>query len=167
MPASSSDRPAATLSTGLYEFTEAQNETIARAGARARQWGVLSFITGVFALIGLVVTLVFRDELIAHGLEPSYTTTFIVALTPVVLTHLIIATLYAKAGASLQAVVKTQGNDVEHLMRSLHKLGTAFLVEFAIGMVAVCVSVALGVQMARENVASETERTAPPQGQDG
>ena len=163
MTASSSDPPETLLSSGLYEFTEAQNLVVARAGSRARQWGVISVLTGVLALAGLIITLIFREELIAHGLEPSYTTTFIVALTPVVLTHLIIAVLYVKAGASLEAVVATQGNDVEHLMRSLHKLGTAFLVEFAIGMIAAVVSVALGVQMARENVSAEQARTGEAQ----
>ncbi|MCR9159795.1 MAG: hypothetical protein ACE37F_05555 [Nannocystaceae bacterium] len=147
--------PGGPLSTGRYEFTNEENEKIALVGARATLWGYISVVTGVLALIGLVVSLVFKDELISHGLEPNYVTVFVVALVPVVLTHLVISMLYMGAGKSLQAVVHTQGNDVEHLMQSLDKLGTAFLVEFAIGMLAVVVSAGVGVQMAIDSVAAE------------
>jgi len=121
-------------------------------GARARLWGLVSLITGVLALVGLIVSLVFKDELILHGLDPSYVTIFVVSLVPIVLTHLVISMLYVGAGKSLQAVVATEGNDIEHLMQSLDKLGTAFLVEFAIGFLAIIVSVGAGVQMAVDNV---------------
>ncbi len=147
--------PGGSLSTGHYEFTDAENEKIALVGARATLWGYISIITGVLALIGLVVSLVFKDELISHGLEPNYVTVFVVALVPIVLTHLVISMLYMGAGKSLQAVVHTQGNDIEHLMQSLDKLGTAFLVEFGIGMLAVVISTGVGVQMAIDSIATE------------
>lgn len=147
--------PGGALSTGHYEFTNDENAMIAATGARAKLWGVISLVTGVLALVGLIVSLLFKDELIDHGLEPNYVTVFVVALVPIVLTHLVISMLYVASGKSLQAVVHTQGNDVEHLMQSLDKLGTAFLVEFAIGMLAVVVSFGIGVQMAIESVANE------------
>lgn len=147
--------PGGPLSTGHYEFTDAENEKIALVGARATLWGYISIVTGVLALIGLVVSLVFKDELVSHGLEPNYVTVFVVALVPIVLTHLVISMLYMGAGKSLQAVVHTQGNDIEHLMQSLDKLGTAFLVEFGIGMLAVVISTGVGVQMAIDSIATE------------
>lgn len=147
--------PGGNLSTGNYEFTDEENEKISVTGARATMWGYVSIVTGVLALVGLIVSLLFKAELVAHGLEPSYVTVFVVSLVPIVLTHLVIAMLYVGAGKSLQAVVHTQGNDIEHLMQSLDKLGTAFLVEFAIGMLAVVVSAGVGIQMAVENVAAE------------
>jgi len=147
--------PGGTLSTGHYEFSDAQNETISLVGGRAKLWGFISIITGVLALVGLVVSLLFKDQLIAHGLAPSYVTVFVVALVPIVLTHLVISMLYIGAGKALQAVVRTQGNDIDHLMRSLDRLGTAFMVEFGIGMLAVVISGGLGVKMAVDNVAAE------------
>ncbi len=140
--------PGGPLSTGHYEFSDEENEQISLTGARARLWGLISLITGVLALVGLIVSLVFKDELILHGLEPNYVTVFVVSLMPIVLTHLVISMLYVGAGKSLQAVVATRGNDIEHLMQSLDKLGTAFLVEFGIGMLAVVISTGVGVQMA-------------------
>ncbi len=157
-------QPGGTLSTGHYEFNETENATIADAGARAKLWGVASFITGALALVGLIVALLFKDELIQHGLESNYITIFVVTLVPVVLTHLVISMLYIGAGKSLQAVVHTQGNDIEHLMQSINKLGTAFLVEFAIGMIAIIGGAYVGVQMAVDNLAAqkaaEAERAA-------
>lgn len=147
--------PGGPLSTGHYEFTADENETIALVGSRAKLWGIISIVTGVLALVGLVVALLFKDELIEHGLEANYVTVFVVALVPIVLTHLVISMLYMGAGKSLQAVVHTQGNDIEHLMQSLDKLGTAFLVEFGIGMLAVVVSTGIGVQMAIDSIATE------------
>ena len=147
--------PGGALSTGHYEFTDEENEKIALVGARATLWGYISIVTGALALIGLVVSLVFKDELISHGLESNYVTVFVVALVPIVLTHLVISMLYMGAGKSLQAVVHTQGNDIEHLMQSLDKLGTAFLVEFGIGMLAVVISTGVGVQMAVDSIATE------------
>ncbi|MGH1342038.1 MAG: hypothetical protein ACRBN8_10830 [Nannocystales bacterium] len=144
--------PGGPLSTGHYEFSDEENEQISQTGARARLWGLISLITGVLALVGLIVSLVFKDELILHGLDPSYVTIFVVSLVPIVLTHLVISMLYVGAGKSLEAVVATEGNDIEHLMQSLDKLGTAFLVEFVIGFLAIIVSVGAGVQMAVANV---------------
>jgi small-conductance mechanosensitive channel len=147
--------PGGPVSTGHYAFNAEENETIALAGTRAKIWGFVALGTGAAALIGLVVALLFKDELISHGLAGNFVTTFVVALVPVVLTHLVISMLYIGAGKSLEAVVHTQGNGIEQLMRSLHKLGTAFLVEFAIGMLAVVVSAGLGFQMAVDNLADQ------------
>lgn len=147
--------PGGPLSTGHYEFSSKENEKITLVGSRAKIWGFVAMGTGVLALVGLVVALLFKEELISHGLEGNFVTIFVVSLVPVVLTHLVIAMLYIGAGKSLEAVVRTQGNDVEHLMQSLDKLGTAFLVEFAVGMLAVVVSVGLGFQMAVNNLADQ------------
>jgi|GEM_PF-1400871 len=147
--------PGGTLSTGHYEFTEEENRMIAQTGARATLWGFVAIVTGVLALVGLIVSLVFKNELISHGLQANYVTVFVVSLVPIVLTHLVISTLYIGVGKSLRTVVQTQGNDVEHLMQSLDKLGTVFLIEFAIGMLAVVISAGVGLQMAFDNRAAE------------
>jgi hypothetical protein len=52
------------------------------------------------------------------------------------------------AGNALKAVVKTQGADVEHMMRGVGKLASAFFVEFAVGTVALVGGFAAGVALA-------------------
>ncbi len=133
--------PGGGLSTGSYEFNEYENATIAKMGARAWWWGLISAITGVIGLLMLGGVMAFLDELSAEGIEPHYVTLFVGALGPVVLTHLVIAFNYMGAGSSLKAVVNTQGNDVEHLMQSLRKLGTAFMVVSNINNAVVCTEV--------------------------
>ncbi len=139
--------PGGGLSTGSYEFNEYENATIAKMGARAWWWGLISAITGVIGLLMLGGVMAFLDELAAEGIEPHYVTLFVGALGPVVLTHMVIAFNYMGAGSSLKAVVNTQGNDVEHLMQSLRKLGTAFMVEFIVGIIAIAIGVGAGIYL--------------------
>ena len=52
--------PGGNLATGHYEFTAEENQKIAVTGARAKLWGYVSVVTGVLALVGLVVSLLFK-----------------------------------------------------------------------------------------------------------
>lgn len=140
------------LSTGSYEFDPIQNATIATMGSRAWWWGLVSVITGVLGVLLLGGAFAVRDELARKGVPPDLVTMVSVGLAPIVITHLVIAFSYMSAGRSLKAVVHTQGNDVEHLMQSLHKLGTAFMVEFIVGMLAIVVGFSAGLYLASEGI---------------
>jgi len=143
--------------TGGHEFSDADNHVIGRIGSRAWWWGLVCVITGVLGLLMLGSAWMFRGEVIAAGVEPQYVTLFFGTITPIVLTHMVIAFNYMSAGSSLKAVVETQGRDVEHLMQSLHKLGTAFMIEFIVGMVALVGGFAAGIYFAGMDFASSPD----------
>ncbi len=140
--------PGGGLSTGTYEFNEIENLAIAKMGSRAWWWGLFSVFIGIIGVAVIAVLFFMRGELSGSGIEPQYITLGIVALLPVAISHLVMAFNYMGAGSSLKQVVNTQGNDIELLMVSLRKLGTAFLVEFAIGVVALVIGASAGFMMA-------------------
>lgn len=139
--------PGGGLSTGTYEFNEIENLAIAKMGSRAWLWGLFSVFIGVLGVIAIAILFFMRGDLAGSGIEPQYITIGIVALLPVAISHLVMAFNYMGAGSALKQVVNTQGNDIELLMASLRKLGTAFLVEFAIGVVALVVGFSAGIMM--------------------
>ncbi len=114
-------------------------------GRRAWWWGLISVITGAVGVLVVGGVLAFRDVIVAQGVPGHYITVFVLALAPLLATHLLIAFNYMGAGNSLKAVVTTRGNDIEHLMRSLHKLGTAFMVEFIVGAIAMVLGFSAGL----------------------
>jgi O-antigen/teichoic acid export membrane protein len=136
------------LSTGRHEFSDEENKQIGETGRRAWLWGVVAIVSGIFGLGGLVVAFAFRSALAQSGLDPNWVTIFIVGLLPLVAANLVVGALYMGAGNALKAVVKTQGADVEHMMRGVGKLASAFFVEFAVGTVALVGGFAAGVALA-------------------
>jgi uncharacterized membrane protein len=136
------------LATGRHEFSEAENKQIGETGKRSWLWGLVALATGVLGSIGLAVAFVFRGEFAQAGLDPNWVTIFIVAVLPFVAVNLLSGFFYMGAGNSLKAVVKTQGSDVQHMIASLSKLGSAFLIDFLVGTLMFVGSFALGVALA-------------------
>jgi hypothetical protein len=89
-----------------YEFTDVENRVIARAAFWARALGIALLVTAGLGLLNLNVIGAIING--AVGL-------FMLA-----------------GGASLDAVVKTQGNDVAHMMTALGKLGNAFQIRVVV-----------------------------------
>ena len=136
------------LSTGRHEFNEHENKQISESGRRAWLWGVVAIISGILGMGGLVLAFAFRADLATAGLDANWVTIFIVGLLPLVASNLLVGALYMGAGNALKAVVKTQGADVEHMMRGIGKLASAFFVEFAVGSIALVGGFAAGVALA-------------------
>ena len=136
------------LAMGRHEFSEAENKQIGETGKRSWMWGLIALATGVLGSIGLVVAFVFRAEFARGGLDPNWVTIFIVALLPIVAVNLLIGSFYMGAGNSLSAVVKTQGADVEHMMKGLAKFASAFFIEFMVGTITLVGAFVLGIVLA-------------------
>lgn len=118
-----------------YEFDAGQNETIRKAATWS---GVLAWIMMVSAGLMALGGVLSRDE--------SAIGAVIVAAI-----YFVIGLYLRGAAVSMQAVVQTAGNDIEHLMIALDKLGSAFKVIgilFLLGAILFVVAiVALGAWM--------------------
>jgi len=113
--------------SGRYEFTPAQNEILKKAAT----W------TGLFAwiMMGSAGLMAVGGVLTA---EASSIGALIVAAI-----YFIIGLSFRGAVTSLKAVVQTEGNDIEHLMGAIDKLGSAFKVMgivFLLGVILFVVS---------------------------
>ena len=113
--------------TGHYEFTAAQNEILKKAATWA---GLLAWILmasgGLMAIGGILSLDVERlGALIAAAIY------FIIGLN------------FRGAAVSMKTVVETAGNDIDHLMTALDKLGSAFMVMGILFLLSVILFVAL------------------------
>jgi hypothetical protein len=103
-----------------YEFTAQQNQTIGRTGSRARWWGVLMLLFGLlFAALGLFA-------MIADGV---FDFSGVMIWAAIAMIPVYIGTQFVRAARSLDTVVSTEGNDVEHLMDAVGSLGSALLAQ--------------------------------------
>lgn len=129
-------------SQGGYEFDAIESQTIEKIGSRTRMWGIISLVVAIAGTIGLATMLVFVDAM--RGQLPAMVVNGIVALmVPTMIVHYAIAVLYIGSGSALLRVVHTQGNDVEHLLAGLAKMGTAFKVEFVVTIIAFVVGMSV------------------------
>lgn len=114
-----------------YEFDETQNQTIASAALWARILGIVMIVVGVLSLVNCnVITLII---------------------------NLIVGVNLLGGGSSLSMVVKTQGNDIAHMMQAIGKLGSAFktrVIATLIGLVLVCLVFAVVFVLALAGAAS-------------
>ncbi len=135
------------LSDGQYEFDYNEPEIIRRCGARARLWGIISVLIGVvltvvsvgmFAYGGVITAALargpFKDMMLLVG---GATLLAAIALLALAAVHLVSGWFYVRSGEYLQAVVDTQGDDVELLMNSLQRMGSAFMIEFTLMLISV------------------------------
>jgi hypothetical protein len=118
-----------------FEFSGADNDTIAATGRVAGLWGAVSFGIGVFAgLFGVFLLFTAKNGV------PAGAPFILLALGP-----LASGKAYVEAGRSLREVVRTEGSDIVLMTDAVRKLGTAARMEIA-GIVAmVLVAVAFGV----------------------
>jgi hypothetical protein len=89
-----------------YEFSEQENKTVERAAAWAKGLGLIMFIECGLQLINLNVL----------GL----------------LLHATLGYFFWRGGQALTEVVETEGNDVQHLLEALEKLGTALQIRIIV-----------------------------------
>ena len=121
------------LSEGQYEFGGDENMRIDRAGTSSTVWAACAIVGAVLlaVLAGLQVYL--------HNIRGA------LLLAPLLLVCAVAGWLYLGTGKALKAVVSTQGNDVELLMRALDRLGRAFKYEVIATVLALLLFLALSL----------------------
>lgn len=107
---------------GTYEFNELENAVLAKTAARAKQWGVISAVLGAVQMVS------------SCGMVSSAS---LGLLLPIGIVALIVGVTFIGAGNSLEAAVRTRGNDLPHLMAAMQKLGTAFTVQIVCNIIGV------------------------------
>ena len=91
-----------------YEFTVPQNAIIQKTATYVKLWGIFSIVLGAMQiLVGMA----------------SW------AQVPAGIVSIVIGTVFIGVAGSLKAVVVTEGNDIDHMMAALQKLGNAFLIQ--------------------------------------
>lgn len=110
-----------------YEFTPAQNEILGRAA----RW------TGLFAWIMIVGSVLMALAAIFSGEGTSIVALIMAAV------YFLIGLTFRGAAVSMNQVVRTEGNDMDHLMTAVDKLGSAFKIVgivFLLGVVLTAVA---------------------------
>lgn len=115
---------------GQYEFNEMENAIIAKTAGRAKVWGIVSIIFG--SLYVLSALFFFLSPALLINLAPG-------------IGGIVVGVAFVGVANSLQAVVQTQGNDVEHMMMAVQKLGGAFLTSLIAKIVEVVLYLLLAV----------------------
>lgn len=107
---------------GQYEFNDYENSIVAKTAGRARLWGIISIVIGaLYTLSGFL-----------FFLSPGLITNFVTGIIGIV-----IGVVFLGVGSSLNSVVSSQGNDVEHMMNALNKMSTAFMIQIITTIVGV------------------------------
>jgi hypothetical protein len=134
-PAFDEHRPGAGQA-GEYEFSESEAAIVAKAGRRARLWGAFSFIMGVLFLMGGLLAIAGSGLLLASGgggkLGGLLGAVLGGAAIVIILSgfaQCASGAAYVSSGSSLISAAQTHGNDMNHLMQSVRRLGTAFQIE--------------------------------------
>ena len=96
---------------GGYEFNQQENAVIAQAAFWARLLGIFLIVTGAVAMLNC--------NIIQFALD------------------LAVGIAFLGGATSLNAVVNTQGNDIQHMMTALTKLGGAFKIRVIVTFIAV------------------------------
>ncbi len=113
-----------------YEFNSSENLTIERTARFVRAFGVISAILGVLASLDIALSLSANSARAAE--------------LPQSLAAIIVGVIFVRVAGALQLVVNTEGNDVQHMMEAIKKLGDAFLIQLAVMAIAVIAMVLLG-----------------------
>lgn len=99
-----------------YEFNAEENRVIRRTGKRTRLWGMMTLGGGILGIVGVL------GALRGGSFDPVVWVVFILlGVIPI-----FVGRTFMQAGNSLSAVVKTEGNDIDHLMASMSGLARAF-----------------------------------------
>jgi hypothetical protein len=112
---------------GTYEFNDAENAIIGKTAGRAKLFGIISIVLGALYSMSSCGACAKADLLMN---------------LPQGVIGIVVGIFFIGVGNSLQNVVNTQGNDIQHIMEALQKMGTAFLVQiitwivgFALGLI--------------------------------
>ena len=99
---------------GTYEFNELENGIIGKTAGRAHTWGIISIVVDALnTLVGFLFIV-----------SPSLLVNLVTGIVSIV-----VGVTFLGAGNSLQNVVQTQGNDMEHMMQAMQKMSSAFMVQ--------------------------------------
>ena len=98
-----------------YEFTVPQNAIIQKTATYARLWGIISIFVGAIQILAA--------QLLAG------------------IVSIVIGMVFIGVAGSLKAVVVTEGNDIDHMMAAVQKLGNAFLIQVIVTVAAVIVGI--------------------------
>jgi hypothetical protein len=132
-------------SSGQYEFSAAENQTIAKTASLAKVWGVFALIIGALLLIATGVGLAFTVDIAWDmGVEEAVVTGVIAAMLPLAIVNLVIGGLYIASGSSLRKVVDTAGNDVTLMLNGLNRLANAFMIEAIVSVIALIGGIIFG-----------------------
>lgn len=101
----------APYTTGEYEFSEAENGIIGKAGLWATILAIVMFVEAGVELLS-------NQNFISAGI------------------YVTIGIFYLLGGKALKGVVNTEGSDVTLMMSALNKLGTAFLIRIIVTAIA-------------------------------
>ena len=105
-----------------YEFTVPQNAIIQKTATYARLWGIFSIVLGAInILMGLANWVALPSGIVS----------------------VVIGMVFLGAAGSLKAVVDTEGEDIDHMMAAVQKLGIAFLVQVIVTVAAFVVGILL------------------------
>jgi hypothetical protein len=105
---------------GNYEFNDTENGIIAKTAGRAKTWGIISIVVGALYLLS-VLFFIFSPLLLIN-IAPG-------------IGGIIMGISFLGVGSSLNSVVQTQGNDVQHMMQATEKLGSACLTQIIVTIV--------------------------------
>lgn len=103
--------------SGEYEFTEAQNAVIDRLASRMLWAGVVQIVFGAMQLVGNCTIST------ANGLKFTSTS------SPFYIAIIVIGSLLVASSKAFRRIVRTQGNDIAHLMTALNHLSKAVFAE--------------------------------------
>lgn len=107
---------------GAYEFNPLENAILSKTAARAKQWGVISAVLGGLQMVSSC-GMISNSSL---GL-----------LLPMGIVAIIVGVTFVGVGNSLEAAVRTHGNDIPHLMAAMQKLATAFTVQIICNVIGI------------------------------
>jgi hypothetical protein len=118
-----------------YEFSAGEGRVIRKTAAYARGWGILSM---VIASVQITMGIVALREM-APG----------VVQLPAGIVQVVVGIAFIQAASSLREVVRTEGNDIAHMMSAVRALGVAFLVQIIAVAAGFLLSIALASVVSR------------------
>ena len=131
-----------------YEFDNQENQVIDKIGRRARLWGIISYIGAalmtvaiLFLMFGASLMTTLTSGALGHVLAAAVGGAALYMIL-VAVTYAAMGKLYTDAGASLQRVVVSTDDDVQHMMQALARLGTAFQIEAVLVVLAILLTAA-------------------------
>lgn len=120
-----------------YEFNEEQNLTIKKLYNQMAFVGIFILILGgLFVVHGLKILFGGEVDPETGKKDPQFIFDLVVALV-----FIVMGVLTVMSANSFKRVVKTEGDDIEHLMEAIHKLTTWFSVQVMMIIIGIAIIV--------------------------
>ena len=111
-------------------------------------WGVVSLAVSVLMVVAFVIAWGSGRGL--GEFSPVWLGITVIAAIPVLMVNGIVSLLYIGAGRSLRAVIKTQNEDIPHVLDALARLSGAFRVELIVSSIGIVGGLAVLLQALTE-----------------